>query len=79
MRPNKKELHHAAEKAMAAYGDSVLIGLEKAIDQLFTKEDLLDRCISVMKISVPRAVLWQNLENLRAITPTNKVDEGKKV
>jgi hypothetical protein len=32
-----------------------------------------------MKISVPRAVLWQNLENLKAITFTNTVSKDKKV
>jgi len=48
-------------------------------DRLFTKEDLLDKCIAVMKISVPRSVLWQNLKNLKAITLTNTVSKDKKV
>ncbi|OYY19486.1 MAG: hypothetical protein B7Y05_00640 [Polynucleobacter sp. 24-46-87] len=78
MKVHKKELHQATEKARAAYGDSVLISLKKAIDRLLTKEGLLDGCITAMRISVPRAVLWQNLENLRTITSTNMVDEGKK-
>jgi hypothetical protein len=79
MKVNKKELHQAAEKAWAAYGDSVLISLEKAIDRLFTKEGLLDSCMRAMKISAPRALLWQNLENLKAIAPSNTVEEGEKV
>lgn len=79
MKVNKKELHQATEKARMAYGDSVTVSLQKAIDRLFTKEGLLDSCITAMKISVPRAVLWQNLENLKAITLTNAVGEGKKV
>jgi hypothetical protein len=79
MKVSKKELHQATEKARMAYGDSVLISLEKAIDRLLTKEGLLDGCITAMKISVPRAVLWQNLENLRAISSINTVGEGAKV
>ena len=75
MKVNKNELHQAAEKAKAAYGNSVLISLEKAIDRLFTKEGLLDSCITAMKISVPRAVLWQNLEKLKAISSNNTANE----
>lgn len=77
MKVNKKELHEAAEKAKAAYGNSVLISLEKAIDRLFTKENWLDGCITAMKISVPRAVLWQNLENLRVTTLADKTGRDK--
>ncbi|MDO8714719.1 MAG: nucleotidyl transferase AbiEii/AbiGii toxin family protein [Polynucleobacter sp.] len=73
MKINKNEFHQAVEKASMAYGNGVLTSLDKAIDRLFTKEDLLERCITVMKISAPRAVLWQNLENLAAIRRTNKI------
>lgn len=79
MKVNKNEFYQAAEKAITAYGNSVLASLDKAIDRLFTKEGLLDKCIAVMKISVPRAVLWQNLENLKALTFTNTVSKDKKV
>ena len=79
MKVNKNEFHQALEKAITAYGNSVLASLDKAIDRLFTKEGLLDKCIAVMKISVPRAVLWQNLENLKALTFTNTVSKDKKV
>ena len=67
MKVNKNEFHQAIEKAKLAYGDSVLTSLDKAINRLFTKEDFLNRCITVMKMSVPRAVLWQNLERLQAL------------
>ena len=77
MKVNKSELHQAAEKAKVAYGNSVLISLEKAIDRLFTKEGLLDSCITAMKISAPRAVLWQNLEKLKAIAPDNAANEDQ--
>lgn len=71
MKANKNEFHQAVEKAVTAYGSSVLASLDKAIDRLFTKDDFLDRCIAVMKISVPRAVLWENLEKLTAIRSAN--------
>ena len=79
MKVSKKELHQAFEKARVAYGDSVIVSLEKAIDRLFTREGLLDGCMAAMKISVPRAVLWQNLENLRAIALTNTVGKDKEI
>ena len=78
MKVNKKEFHQAVEKAITAYGNSVLVSLDKAIDRLITKEGLLDRCITVMKISVPRAVLRQNLENLTAIRLADALGRNKK-
>ena len=78
MKVNKKEFHQAVEKAITAYGNSVLVSLDKAIDRLITKEGLLDRCITVMKISVPRAVLRQNLENLTAIRLADAIGRNKK-
>lgn len=65
MRVSKKELHQAIEKSREAYGDSILASLNKSIDRLLTKEDLLGRCMAVMKISAPKALLWQNLEDLK--------------
>lgn len=65
MRVSKKELHQAIEKSQEAYGDSILASLNKSIDRLLTKEDLLERCMAVMKISTPKALLWQNLEDLK--------------
>jgi len=79
MKVNKNEFHQAVEKVVTAYGNSALASLDKAIERLFTKEGLLDKCIVVMKISVPQAVLWQNLENLKAIALTNTVGKDKKV
>jgi hypothetical protein len=78
MKVNKNEFHQAIEKAKLAYGDSALTSLDKAINRLFTKEDFLNRCITVMKMSVPRAVLWQNLERLQALTLMSKGGDSKK-
>ena len=55
--------------------DSVLTNIDKVIDRLFTKESLLDKRIAARKISVPRAMLCQNLENLIAITFTNTISK----
>jgi hypothetical protein len=79
MKVNKNELHQAVEKASRAYGNSVLTSLDKAIDRLMTKEDLLEWCMTVMKISAPRAVLRQNLESLAGIRRANKIGRVKKV
>ena len=32
-----------------------------------------------MKISAPRAMIWQNLENLKALALANRMGGGKKV
>jgi hypothetical protein len=65
MRVSKKELHQAIEKSREAYGDSILASLNKSIDRLLIKGGLLERCMAVMKISTPKALLWQNLEDLK--------------
>lgn len=64
MHISKKEFDLAVRKAMPAYGDSVLLSLRKAIERLLSKEGMLERCISMMKIYIPKAVIWQNLERL---------------
>lgn len=79
MKVNKNEFHQAIKKAKKAYGESVVDSLDKAINRLFTKEDFLNRCILAMKISVPKAVLWQNLERLRAVADANTSGGGTKV
>ena len=65
MKVSKKELHQAIEKSREAYGDSILTSLNKSIDRLLTRESLLERCMAVMKISTPKALLWQNLGDLK--------------
>lgn len=67
MRINQKEFQLAMEKARVPYGDSVLHTLFKASNRLLGAESPLDRCISVMNISVPKALLWQNIEDLRRL------------
>lgn len=67
MKVSQKEFHLAMTKVQEAYGDSALLALFKAIDRLLGQESSMDRCISVMNISVPGALIWQNVEDLRGI------------
>ena len=60
-------LRQAVAKAKQAYGDAILADLEKAIVRLTEQNGLLDRSINAMAINVPKAVLWQNLHNLKRL------------
>lgn len=51
-------------KAVDAYGDSVLRDAEAAVIRLLSKPSLLDRCIEVLEIESPRAVVMKRLESL---------------
>ena len=51
-------------KAETAYGQSIQRDLQKAIARLKTNPDILDRCIDVMSVDVPKALLWQNIKRL---------------
>jgi hypothetical protein len=53
------------QKAHEAYGQAVEKDLEKAILQLQQKPDWLDRCIEVLEIRAPRAVVLQKLARLQ--------------
>lgn len=50
---------------LAAYGDSIERDLAKAVDHLLGREGRLERCMSAMQVSVPRALLWQRIKALR--------------
>lgn len=63
MRLPAKKLRNAVAKAEQAYGASVRRDLDKAIDRLRNQE-ILERCMQVMAMNVPKAVLWQNLQAL---------------
>lgn len=78
MHVSKKEFDLAATKAIAAYGDSVLLCLHKAIERLLSMEGLLDRCLLVMKVSTPKAVIWQNMERLIGVAPDYGVEGIRK-
>lgn len=65
MQPKGKLLKQAIAKAQAAYGDSVERDLAKAVDHLLGREGRLERCMTVMQVSTPRALLWQRIKALR--------------
>ena len=64
MVPSAKLLKNAIEKAQMAYGDSIVRDLNKAIDNLKTRTDWLDRCMLAMEIDTPKALIWKNLQRL---------------
>ena len=67
IRPSKKLLRLAIEKAKAAYGDSIESALSKAIADLRERPHRLDHCMATMRMTtVPKAVLWTRI---RALTP----------
>lgn len=77
MKVNQKEFQLAMKKAQVAYGDSAIHALFKASNRLLSEESPLDRCLSVMKISVPKALIWQNIEDLRGIA--NKFSKANSI
>lgn len=60
-------LRLAVARAEIAYGAAVLVDLEKAIARLAGDPAILDRCMAAMAISVPKAVLWNNIRRLRQV------------
>lgn len=67
MNSSKLDLRKAVDKAEEAYGKAVLIDLSKVIDLIRAREDLLERCMIAMDVSVPRALLLQSINKLRAV------------
>ena len=62
-------LRLAVAKAEQAYGKAILLDLDKAINRLAENQGLLDRCIQIMAVTLPKAVLWANIRKLRRILP----------
>ena len=62
---NKSEFAEATTKGEAAYGEAILKDLAKVIGMLGEANGLLERCMKAMDVSVPRALLWQNISKLR--------------
>jgi len=66
LNPSKEELNNALQKAYLAYGDSIHRDIHKAINALLSNEGRLEGCIKMLKIDLPKALLWQKLDDLRA-------------
>lgn len=65
MKPSHQLLKEAIEKAQGAYGDAIQNDLKKAITRLKTRESWLDRCMTAMNMTAPKALIWQNLKNIQ--------------
>lgn len=75
MAPPLELLGRAIGKAETAYGDTIIRDLKKAVDRVRTRQDLLDQCIESLRVSEPRALVWQRIRNLSrdiaGVTPGN--------
>jgi Nucleotidyl transferase AbiEii toxin, Type IV TA system len=64
MKLTKPNAKLALAKAQAAYGESVLRDLSKAIDRMKAQQEWLTRCIHAMHVTLPPALVWQNIKVL---------------
>lgn len=62
-------LSQAVSKAEGAYGPAILRDLDKALNRLMSRTGWLERCMQVMDMKMPRALLWQKLRRLQKIIP----------
>jgi hypothetical protein len=62
-------LRKAMAKAEIAYGQAVARDLAKAIERIQNRTGWLERCMQVMAIDLPTAVLWQKIRALRRVLP----------
>lgn len=67
MSPSLPLLRKALLKAKGAYGEAVARDLERAIERLQNRPDWLERCMQVMAVGVPKAVLWSKIRALRRV------------
>ena len=69
MRPSLPLLRKAVAKAEQAYGESICRDLGKAVDRIQNRHGWLERCMQVMAMSLPKAVLWERIRALRRVLP----------
>lgn len=68
MNPSLPLLRDAVVKAEKPYGQSILQSLVKAINRLQDHNNgWLDRCMMVMDMNAPKAVVWKQLNNLMRV------------
>lgn len=67
MELSKPVLAKAVAKAQEAYGSAILADLASAIDRMQKREGWLDRCMAVMSIDAPKALLWKRIRALNRI------------
>lgn len=64
MAPVRSILLRAHSKATAAYGPSIDIDFERAMLRLRDRDGWLERCMGMMDIHLPVALVWQRLRDL---------------
>jgi hypothetical protein len=69
MKPSLALLRQAVKKAEGAYGDAILRDIDKALDRLKNRHGWLERCMQVLAIDLPKALVWQRLRALRRVLP----------
>ena len=68
MNPSLPLLRDAVVKAEKPYGQSIVQSLVKAINRLQDHNNgWLDRCMMVMDMNAPKAVVWKQLNNLMRV------------
>ena len=65
IRPSAHLLRGGIAKAEQAYGEVVVRDIVKAMDELQTQRDWLDRCMKAMAINIPKALLWDRILALK--------------
>lgn len=68
MQPDKRLLDIAISKARGAYGHAVLSDLGKAVDRVENRTGWLERCMEVMAMDMPKALLWKHIRRLKRVT-----------
>jgi len=63
---SKSEFAEATTSTKVAYGEAILKDLSKVIGILGEANGLLERCMKAMDVSVPRALLWQNISKVKS-------------
>lgn len=64
MKPATKLLRQALDKARLAYGESIDNDLARAIERLLERQGRFERCMEAMQMTVPAALLRQNIKRL---------------
>lgn len=67
MAPSLTLLRQAVAKAEVAYGQSIVLDLDKALERLKNRHGWLERCMQAMAMNVPKAVVWQRLRALHKV------------
>jgi len=67
MQPALPLLRRAVAKAQEAYGAAVLRDLDRAITRMGERRGWLERCIEVMAMRDPPALVWQRIRRLRRV------------